>query len=284
MRRTQLIFPLTGFVILFTIYNYRSYLQDKKYSFVTQQKQPEAHQLRKELEAEPNVKSSIQCEDCTKQFNDGIKIETKKVDRINSMTKKREIWISMGLCFSKNTEMYGKEKYPYAEVTPLALILWYHFFPDIRVILYLIYDADEIEDRRKLYEEQLKQTNVEIRWVKSGDMSCVTKSQIIRMWAFQEQMINDEDIIITVDVNLFVVGPQILEPIHENPNVKIWVFQWHNAAFIDTGIGETFNQNLMAAESRGIYAIGLLYIFVFVNFRRNKTLIFDEINIFVLVF
>merc|ERR550539_1120043 len=131
----------------------------------------------------------------------------------------------MGLCFSKNTEMYGKEKYPYAEVTPLALILWYHFFPDIRVILYLIYDAGEIEDRRKLYEEQLKQTNVEIRWVKSGDMSCVTKSQIIRMWAF-------------------------LEPIHENPNVKIWVFQWHNAAFIDTGIGETFNQNLMAAESR----------------------------------
>ena len=262
MRRTQLIFFIfTGFVFLFTIYTYRSHLQDEKYSFITQRQQPEAHQLRIELEAEPNVKSSIQCEDCTKQFNDGIKIETEKEDRINSMAKKREIWISMGLCFSKNTEMYGKEKYPYAEVTPLAVILWYHFFLDIRVILYLIYDAGEIEDRRKLYEEQLKQTNVEIRWVKSGDMSCVTKSQLIRMWAFQEPMINDEDIIITVDVNLFVVGPQILKPIHEYPNVKIWVFQWHNTAFIETGIGETFKQSLIAAKSRGIYAVILLYLF-----------------------
>ena len=107
MRRTQLIFFIfTGFVFLFTIYTYRSHLQDEKDSFITQQQQqPEAHQLRKELEAEPNVKSSIQCKDCTKQFNDDIKIETEKVDRIYSMAKKREIWISMGLCFSKNTEM-----------------------------------------------------------------------------------------------------------------------------------------------------------------------------------
>merc|ERR550539_510273 len=156
----------------------------------------------------------------------------------------------MGLCFSKNTEMYGKEKYPYAEVTPLALILWYHFFPDIRVILYLIYDAGEIEDRRKLYEEQLKQTNVEIRWVKAGDMSCVTKSQVIRMWAFQEPLINDNDIIITVDVNLFVVTNKVLDPIYQNPSLKLWVFQWHNTAFGENGIGDTFNQNLISAESK----------------------------------
>ena len=89
-------------------------------------------------------------------------------------------------------------------MTPLAIILWYHFFPDIRVILYLVYDKYESEDRKTLYAEQFKQTNVEIRWVADDDINCVTKSQLIRLWAFQEQMIHDDDIIITVDVNLFV--------------------------------------------------------------------------------
>ena len=147
--------------------------------------------------------------------------------------------------------MYGKKDYPYALVTPLAILLWYHFFPDIRVIIYLIYEKTEFEYRRKLYEETLRQTNVEIRWVESGDMNCVTKSQVIRMWAFQEPMIHDNDIIITVDVNLFAMTTRILDPINDHPDLKLWVFQWNNTAFIDTGIGETFNQNLMSAESRG---------------------------------
>ena len=182
-----------------------------------------------------------------------IKIAPLNTNKSEPIAQKRQIWISMGLCFSKNTDMYGKEKYPYTQVTPLAIILWYHFFPDIRIILYLIYDKNEIEDRRKLYEEQLKQTNVEIRWVKAGDMSCVTKSQVIRMWAFQEPLINDNDIIITVDVNLFVVTNKILDPIYQNPSLKLWVFQWHNTAFGENGIGDTFNQNLISAESKGDY-------------------------------
>ena len=116
----------------------------------------------------------------------------------------------------------------------------------------IIYDEKhESEDRRKLYEESLKQTNVVVLWVKSDDMSCVTKSQVARMWAFQEPMIDSRDIIVTVDVNLFVVTSNILDPIHQNPNKKIWVFQWYNTAFVESGIGETFNQNLIAAESRG---------------------------------
>ena len=133
-----------------------------------------------------------------------------------------------------------------------AILLWYHFIPNIQIVLYLIYDEKhESEDRRKLYEESLKQTNVVVLWVKSDDMNCVTKSQVARMWAFQEPMIDSRDIIVTVDVNLFVVTSKILDPIHQNPNKNIWVFQWYNTAFVESGIGETFNQNLIAAESRG---------------------------------
>jgi hypothetical protein len=38
----------------------------------------------------------------------------------------------MGLCFSHTTDKYGKRHYPYLEVTPLAILLWHHFFPDTR--------------------------------------------------------------------------------------------------------------------------------------------------------
>ena len=57
--------------------------------------------------------------------------------------------------------MYRKKNYPYAQVTPLALLLWNHFFSDIRIILYLIYDKYELKEPRILYEENLKQTNVD---------------------------------------------------------------------------------------------------------------------------
>ena len=168
----------------------------------------------------------------------------------------------MGLCFSKTTELYGKSKYPYTLVTPLAIILWYHFFPDIRVILYLIYDKKELEDRKILYERQLKQTNVEIRWVPADDINCVTKSQLIRLWAFQEPMISEDDIIVTVDVNLFVTSRIILDPIYQHPDLQIWVPQWHNTAFGKDGIGDTFNQNLISAQSKGNESIKSFEIFI----------------------
>ena len=152
---------------------------------------------------------------------------------LTKLAHKRQIWISMALCFSKNSEMYRKKNYPYAQVTPLAILLWYHFFPDIRILLYLVYDKYELKERRKLYEEQLKQTNVEIRWVEEGDLDCVTKSQLIRMWAFQEPMIDRNDIIVTVDVNLFVVSPKILDPIYKYPDKKVWVFGWYDTSFIE---------------------------------------------------
>ena len=92
------------------------------------------------------------CKNCittqeTKSTTKEMNITTKDSKR------KRQIWISMGLCFNKNTAMYGKRNYPYTLVTPLAIILWYHFVPNIKVIIYLIYDKNKMEDPRRLYEE-----------------------------------------------------------------------------------------------------------------------------------
>ena len=45
----------------------------------------------------------------------------------------------MGLCYSENTRLFMKSSYPYAEVTPLAVILWRHFSPDAGVLVRIIY-------------------------------------------------------------------------------------------------------------------------------------------------
>ena len=92
---------------------------------------------------------------------------------------------------------------------------------------------------------------VQIRWIKSKDIDCPLKSQLIRLWAFQENEINDSDVIVTADANLFVMITGILDPISQNPDMKTWVFQYDRAANQDTGFGETFNQNLIAARAKG---------------------------------
>ena len=40
--------------------------------------------------------------------------------RVTNATK---IWISMGLCFTKNTELHGKVNYPYAQVKMIEHII-----------------------------------------------------------------------------------------------------------------------------------------------------------------
>ena len=39
----------------------------------------------------------------------------------------------------KKAKILGKEKYPYAEVTPLAIKLWKHFRPDVKIYIKIIY-------------------------------------------------------------------------------------------------------------------------------------------------
>ena len=49
-----------------------------------------------------------------------------------------KVWVSMGLCYSHNTPLHGKAQYPYKDVTPLALTLWKHFFPEVSTIIQVI--------------------------------------------------------------------------------------------------------------------------------------------------
>ena len=76
----------------------------------------------------------------------------------------------------------------------------------------------------------------------AGNVSCVLQSQVSRLFLYQRPFINPQDVIVTVDVNLFVMASHILEPIHRFPSLSAWIFQYEETAHVSTGFGETFNQ------------------------------------------
>ena len=248
---SRIAITIVGFGLLYSISLYKSYLKPDITSVRSSNQLPDnIDQIGALFFFQSDSFSNISQ---TNAVNDDM-------EPLQSVTTKRQVWVSMGLCFSKNLDALGKSKYPYALSTPLAMILWYHFIPSIKVIIYIVYDNSEHDDQRAInkrqrYEDQLKQINVEVRWVMSQDMSCVTKSQIVRMWAFQDPMINDNDVVVTADVDLYVLTPKILDPIDKHPELKVWLFQYDFTAFYSSDsqnpLGKTFNQNLISATSKG---------------------------------
>ena len=78
----------------------------------------------------------------------------------------------MGLCFSENTEKYGKKAYPYAEVTPLSILLWRYFYPEeskVGVILYLIHKEENKTAEMIAHEQMVQTTGANFEWVYAGE-------------------------------------------------------------------------------------------------------------------
>ena len=70
------------------------------------------------------------------------KIPLPNVEQQSRGPRPAKLWISMGLCYSENTRLFSKSKYPYAEVTPLAVLLWRHFAPDAGVLVRIVYTGE----------------------------------------------------------------------------------------------------------------------------------------------
>ena len=164
---SRIAITIVGFGLLYSISLYKSYLQPNiKSARSSNQLSGNIDEIGTLFSFQSDSFSNISQ---TNVVNDNM-------EPPESVTTKRQVWVSMGLCFSKNLDALGKSKYPYALSAPLAMILWYHFIPSIRVIIYIVYDDSEHDNqlainKRKRYEDQLKQINVEVRWVKSQDMS-----------------------------------------------------------------------------------------------------------------
>ena len=117
----------------------------------------------------------------------------------NNTLKKAEsqTYITMGLCWSENAQLHGKENFPYKQAAPLSAQLWMKFTP-AKVILQIVYSEPKISEDLKTYKEELESYGVLVYLVPTGpDIKCVLKSQMIRLFAYTLPFINDEDIIIT---------------------------------------------------------------------------------------
>ena len=161
-----------------------------------------------------------------------------------------KIWASMGLCYSTNAQFSGKSHYPYRDVTPLALLLWRYHLPEVNTIVRIVYNENKVDEMMNAYAKMLERAGAVVEWIKAGEMDCVLKSQLVRLFAGEHPAIGEDDIVMTVDVNLFVMKRSILQPLYTAPDMVAWVPQYEDTASISTGRGETFNQNLIAMRAK----------------------------------
>ena len=84
------------------------------------------------------------------------------------------------------------------------------------------------------YGRTLESAGASIEWVHVGDgdsgepEACVLMSQLSRLLLYQRRdLVRPDDIILTMDVNAFVMTPKILDPIRLNPGKKVWLMQVH---------------------------------------------------------
>ena len=92
----------------------------------------------------------------------------------------RKIWASMGLCYSHNTQLLGKSRYPYKDVAPLALLLWQYHVPEVKMLVRIVYTEPRLSSFMLVYGAMLERTGAVVEWIPAGDMDCVTKSQLVR--------------------------------------------------------------------------------------------------------
>ena len=65
----------------------------------------------------------------------------------------------MALCWSENTQLHGKENFPYKQAAPLSARLWMKFTPAI-VILQIVYSEPEVSEELRAYQQELERYGV----------------------------------------------------------------------------------------------------------------------------
>ena len=63
----------------------------------------------------------------------------------------------------------------------------------------------------------------------SKEVACVTASQTVRLITphIHNSVLTDEDIIVTADVDAFIMTPDILKPLQDRPDVTVWIWEYY---------------------------------------------------------
>merc|ERR1712079_924831 len=114
-----------------------------------------------------------------------------------------------------------------------------------KVIMQIVYSEDEVSEELIDYKKKLESYGAVVFLVKTGnDIKCVLKSQIIRILAYLFPFVKSNDIIVTADVDAFIMTPEIYKPLMLI-NRKIWLYRY---AFT-LGSGSTFMMPFIGAKA-----------------------------------
>ena len=75
------------------------------------------------------------------------------------------------------------------------------------------------------------------------------------MFAGDNPAVSDTDIVLSVDSNLFVMSPEVIQPLISSPDMVAWVLNWNpenytsKAEWFQTTFQNTFNMNLLAMRA-----------------------------------
>ena len=142
--------------------------------------------------------------------------------------------------------MNGKGSFPYSEAAVRAVQLW-HRLTQARVLISIVYTG-QVGQQPQLgeYKEQLQQLGASVRLVEASELSCVLSSQLIRVVPQEHHpQIRPRDIIITADVDAFIMTPDILLPLTNASSVSVWVWRYE-LSYVS---GYTFMMPFIGARS-----------------------------------
>ena len=155
------------------------------------------------------------------------------------------IWVSMAVCFSSNTGFHGKERFPYLLAAKLSSQLWLMKVPKLKTIIQVVHEpSDRGAPGLENYVKYLKTIgNHVVETVEMLDndssnvtgkrlkMPCSLKAQLQRMFLpnSARRLVEQDDIIVTTDVDTFVMKSEIFDDLLSINNLgKIGILRYED--------------------------------------------------------
>ena len=136
--------------------------------------------------------------------------------------------------------------YPYTYAATLSSRLWRRVSEgEAKVILSVVYTSDTNMTELHSYKSSFDDVEgVVVKLEKETNLGCPLQSQLSRIFAYREEEIHEDDIVITTDVDIFVYDKRVLLPFKEPYDT--WIFEYQHT--VRTGC--TFPMNLLGMTAR----------------------------------
>jgi len=154
-----------------------------------------------------------------------------------------KVWVTMGLSWGENAHVHGKDNFPYSEAALRSIQLW-HKLTKAKVVMQLVHNETVPSKPLLEYKARLESLGARVSLYQAVELSCVLTSQLVRLLAFQKDFIEDEDVIITADVDAFIMTTEILRPLKKKVSVWIWRYE------LSYQMGYTFMMPFIGARSK----------------------------------